>query len=44
MLEEYVPDIKYIKGPDNDSADALSRLSLINSGVTESDISREHLA
>ena len=33
MLEEYVPDIKYTKGHDNDTADALSRLPLINSDV-----------
>ena len=43
-MELYVPDIKYIKGPDNDSVDALSRITLINSDVKESDITREHLA
>ena len=30
MLEEYGPEIKYIKGPDNDAADAVSRLPLIS--------------
>ena len=40
MLEEYGPEIKYIKRPDNDTADALSRLLLINSDVTDSDITR----
>ena len=44
MLEEYGLEIKYIKGPDNDAADALSRLPLINSYLTESHITREHLA
>ena len=44
MLEEYFPEIKYVKGPDNDAADALSRLPLFNSEVTESDITREQLA
>ena len=36
MLEEYGLEIKYIKGTDNDAADALSRLLLIHSDVTES--------
>ena len=40
MLEEYPPGIKYIKGPDNDVADALSRLPLINYDAIESDITR----
>ena len=44
MLEEYGPEIKYIKGPDNDAADALIRLQLIDSDATESDITRENLA
>ena len=44
MLEEYGPEIKYIKGTDNDAADALGRLSLIKSDVTESDITGEQLA
>ena len=44
MLEEYSPEIKYIKGPDDDAADALSRLPLIKSDVTESDVTREQLA
>ena len=35
MLEEYNPDIKYIKGTDIDAADALSRLQLINYDVEE---------
>ena len=43
MLEEYGPEIKYIKGPDNDAADALRRLMLINSDVTESDVTRGNL-
>ena len=33
-----------MKGRDNCTADALSRLPLINSDVTESNITREHLA
>ena len=33
MLEEYGPKIKYIKGPDNDAEDSLSRIPLINSDV-----------
>ena len=33
MLEEYGTEIKYIKGTDNDAADALIRLPLINSDV-----------
>ena len=36
-------DIKYIKGHDNDAEDALSRLPLISSYVTNSNITREHL-
>ena len=44
MLEEYGPKIKYTKGPDNEATDALIRLPLIKSDVTESDITREHLA
>ena len=40
MLEEYGPKIKYIKGPDNDAADALSRLLLINSDVRISELKR----
>ena len=44
MLEEYGPEIKYIKGPDNDAAYALSRLPLINSDITESGVTREQLA
>ena len=44
MLEEYGPIIKYIKGRDNDTEDTLSRLLLIISDVTESDITRETLS
>ena len=44
MLEQYTPQINYIKGPDNDAADALIRLLLINYDITESNITREHLA
>ena len=44
MLEGYGPEIKYIKGTDNDAADALSMISLINYEVTESNITREQLA
>ena len=40
MLEEYGPEMKYIKGPDNNAVDALIRLLLIKSGVTESDDTR----
>ena len=44
MLEEYVPEIKYIKEPDNDAADALSMLPLVNYDVKEINITREHLS
>ena len=44
MLEEHGTEIKYIKGPDNNAADALSRLPLINSDVTESNDTREQLS
>ena len=44
ILEEYFPEIKYVKGPDVDAADALGRLPLFTSEVTESDITREQLA
>ena len=37
-------DIKYIKVPGNDAADALSRLPLIKYDVKESNITSEHLA
>ena len=43
MLEEYSLEVKYIKGPDTDAAYALSRLTLINYGVTESNVTREQL-
>ena len=44
LLEEYGPTIKYIKWPDNDAAEALIRILLINSDVKEIDITREYLA
>ena len=44
MLEEYGPVIKYIKGPDNDAADTLCRLSLSNSDVEERKITKERSA
>ena len=44
MLEEYGPEMKYIKGPDNDAVGVLIMLPLINSDITESDITREHLS
>ena len=44
MLEEYGPQIKYTKVNDNDAEDASSMFWLIISDVTESDITREHLA
>ena len=41
MLEKYVPEIKYIKCLDNYASKSLIRLlPLINSDVTESDITR----
>ena len=42
MLEEYGPNNKYIEGPDNYAADALSRLPLINSDVEEKEITNKH--
>ena len=42
MLEEYGPNNKYIKGPDNYAADSLSRLPLINSDVEEKEITNKH--
>ena len=44
MLEKYGTEIKYIKGPDNYAADALSRLPLIKYDVIEIDVTREQLA
>ena len=44
VLEEYGPTIKYIYGPGSYIVDALSRLPLINSGITESNITRETLS
>ena len=35
MIEEFSPEIKHIKGSDNQVADALSRLPMINKGYTE---------
>ena len=43
MLEEYRPEIKYIKGPDKDALDTLSRMRFIKSEVTESNVTREQL-
>ena len=43
-VEKYDPKIKYIKDPDNDAADSLSRLPLINSDAIESNISRKYLS
>ena len=44
MLEEYSPEIKYIKGPDNDASYALGRLPLIDYDVIESNVTRGNLA
>ena len=44
VLEEYGPEIKYIKGPDNDAVDSLSMLPLINSDFTDISIMRKQLA
>ena len=44
LLEEYGPDIKYVKGTDNDTTDALSRLPLIKSDVKQNNITSEQLA
>ena len=44
LLEEYAPTIKYIKGPDNNTADDLNKNLPINSDSTESGITRETLA
>ena len=43
MLKEFGPEIKYIKGFDNDTSGAQSRLMFINSDITESDIASEQL-
>ena len=43
MLEEYRPEIKYIKGTDNEAAENLSKTPLINYDLTESDITRYQL-
>ena len=44
MLEEFCPKIKYIKGLDNDAADALIRMTSIKSGVTDRDVTRGYLS
>ena len=44
MLEEYGDEIKYIKGPDNNAADSLSRLPLINYDITESTVTKKQLS
>ena len=43
-MEEYSPKILCIKGTDNEAADALSRLILINSDVKKKQITRENLS
>ena len=40
LLKEYGPNIKYGKGPDNDTVVALSRFLLINYNVKETDIKK----
>ena len=44
MLEEYGPETKYTKGPDNDGADELISLPLINYDMTEITVTREQLS
>ena len=44
MFKWYAPTIKYIKFPDNDAADALSSLPLVNSDVKYIKISMGYLA
>ena len=44
MLEECGPEIKYVKGPNNDAADALSRIPSLNYDVTESESTRDQLS
>ena len=41
LLEEYGSTVNYIKGPDNDAGDALRSLLLINSDVTEINITKK---
>ena len=43
-LEEYRPNITYIKVSDNETADALIRLPLLNSDVKDINIRRGHLS
>ena len=40
MVDEYGPEIKYIKVPDNNAADAWSRLPLIKSDIVEINVTR----
>ena len=44
MMEEYGPDIKYIKLPDIDAVYSLIWILFINSEAKESDITREILS
>ena len=44
LSEEYWPTIKYIKWTDNDAVDALTRIMLNKSDLTESSITRETLS
>ena len=44
MSEEYIPEIKYNKDPDNDAADEFCRLLLIHSDIEECNITLDHLA
>ena len=43
MLEEYGSSNKHLKGPDNDSVEALIRISINNTGVIYSKIPFEYL-
>ena len=44
MLGENRPEIKYIKDPDNGTEDSLIRLTIINSDIIESDVTRKTFA
>ena len=44
LLEEYDPTLNYIKVPDNDKAGDLISITLINSEVTDSYITRDTLS
>jgi hypothetical protein len=35
FIEEYSPDLRYIKGTENSAADALSRLEILNTPMDE---------